>query len=445
MRFSILLLFISAMISCTSVQESPVLSKLSSDTSQDILLFLSTDNPKVEKEVLDRLKHNKVSHEEVKEVLRKSNRSTKPEPGFQFGLQLDHNNKKYPFALYVPDSFDPQKKYPMLVVLHGLGSSGDSIIRSWVERLAGEFIIVCPSYPMGAWWSKTAEEIVLKLIRQVRAGYSVDHNRVLLAGLSNGAIGAYLIGMFYPDYFAGILPIAGSITERYMHFLVNLINTPIYIIQGTHDPIFPVSLTRRVHKILTDMKSPVIYREHEEKGLAHGGHFLPDAEIPGMAEWLKKQRRPTNPPVIRMTREANHMGRIHWARLSKGNQLAALQLPGPEKETMNVQNGKIATLFAVNPAKNKFNIMGKNLMEYELFLNENMVDFDAPVIITTQKIQEANSQLIPSEKILSFNQKVEKDMGMLLHGFKELQDPNLLFDAKVTITFSKTVGYAYRQ
>ena len=84
-------------------------------------------------------------------------------------------------------------------------------------------------------------------------------------------------------------------------------------------------------------------------------------------------------------------------------------------------------------------------MEYELFLNENMVDFDAPVIITTQKIQEANSQLIPSEKILSFNQKVEKNMGMLLHGFKELQDPNLLFDAKVTITFSKTVGYAYRQ
>ena len=91
-----------------------------------------------------------------------------------------------------------------------------------------------------------------------------------------------MTGMFYPDYFAGILTIAGSITERYMHFLVNLVNTPIYIIQGVHDPIFPIDTTRRVHQILTDLKSPIVYREHREKGTAHGGHYLPESEIPAM-------------------------------------------------------------------------------------------------------------------------------------------------------------------
>ena len=56
------------------------------------------------------------------------------------------------------------------------------------------------------------------------------------------------------------------------------------MIQGEHDPVFPIELARRAHKILSDMKSPVVFREHKERGAAHGGHFLPESEVPALVE-----------------------------------------------------------------------------------------------------------------------------------------------------------------
>ena len=330
----------------------------------------------------------------------------------------------------------------MIVILHGAGGNGDAILPQWVKRLKEEFIIVCPSYPMGAWWSFNAEDLVLELIRDIQAAYAVDYNRVFLAGLSNGAVGTYMIGMFHPDRFAGIVPIAGSITERYMHFLVNLKNTPTYMIQGKFDMFFPIKYSRRVHTILTDMKYPVVYREHAEKGRGHGGHFLPEGEVPAMIEWLKKQVRQTSPPVIRMTREANHMGKINWARLAKGHKLAALQIPGPEREPMTVRDGKISTLFAISKGNNEFEIMGQNLLAFEIYLHSDLVDFDKPVIISSRHILEKDNQLIPGEKKLSFHQMVKKDTALLLLDYKDRRDPELLFDAKVSISLENETQVA---
>ncbi len=406
----------------------------------DVDLFLLTDDAAVESGVLERLRRMNVSHETIKSILRDNPSGKFAATGLQRGQKFEQGPSQYGYAVYAPESMQPGKSYPLAVVLHGAGSTGDAIIETWVERLGKEFIVLCPSYPMGAWWAKPAEDLVLNLIQKVQASYPVDTNRIFLAGLSNGAIGAYMIGMFYPDYFAGIIPIASAITPRYMHFLVNLRNTPVYIIQGVHDPIFPIQLTRQVHKILTDMKYPVIYREHDKKGAAHGGHFLPADEIGPMVNWIKQQKRQPLPQTVRMTREANHLDRVYWVRLSKGVQLAALQIPGPEKEPMQLRDGKIATLFAVQKGDNEIQVMGKNILEFEVFLNSEMVDFDAPVKITTQDMREEGNKIIAGEKQLRYSGKVEKDLGTLLRSFKENRDPAMLFDAKVTVSLEKTLA-----
>ena len=71
----------------------------------------------------------------------------------------------------------------MAIVLHGMGGSGDNTVAKWAERLNKEFIVLCPSYPMGAWWARPAEDMVLALIDHIRSLYNVDDNRVFLAGL----------------------------------------------------------------------------------------------------------------------------------------------------------------------------------------------------------------------------------------------------------------------
>lgn len=412
------------------------------DLKADIDLFLNTSDPDVEVQVLKRLKGRNVSHESVKTLLRQQAKSSKEKVGLQTGLKFNSNGKEYPYALYHPESVSADTALPLIVVLHGMGGNGDTTLPKWVERLNQNFIVVCPSYPMGAWWARPAEELVLELIDHTRSKYNVDSNRIFLAGLSNGAIGTYMIGMFYPDRFAGLIPIAGSITPRFMNFLVNLRNTPIYMIQGAHDPIFPIQLSRRINQILSDMRYPVVYREHGEKGAAHGGHFLPENEIPDMLEWIKKQKRTLNPDVVRMTREGNHLGTIHWARLTKGKNLAALELPGPGNSKPKNQDGKIATLFAVRKGNNQFEVMGQNIVEYDLFFNTDTVDFDKPVTITTQKIQNQNNKLVPGEKKISYQNIVKKDLAVLLYEFKKFRDPNRLYDATVNILLETTLVQA---
>ena len=430
-------------VACTATNKQKAIDS-NYDSAADIDLFLSTSDETVENQVIDRLKSHDVDSAQIKQLLRATLPRLSQNPrGLQSNLKVKIKQKKYTYALYVPDLVSPDM--PMIVIMHGMGGSGANTIQKWVERLEDKFVILCPTYPMGAWWSQNAENFILQLINEIRAKYPIDPNRIFLSGLSNGAIGAYLMGMFYPDRFAGVVPIAGGITKRLMSFLVNLNNTPMYIIQGEFDPIFPISLSRRTYKILSDFKSPVIYREHKKRGAAHGGHFLPESEVPALVEWLNKQKRNTSPKVIRITREENHMERFFWARVSKGLKLAALQIPGPEMEPLNIHDGKIATLFAIDRGNNRFTVRGKNVIEFEVYLSSDRVDFEKPVVVTFQTIQDKGNKLAPGEKFIAFNQKVKKDAGVLLRGFKGSRDPNVFFDAKITVSTQKTVEFAATQ
>ena len=406
----------------------------------DVELFLSTHSVEVEARVLDRLELNNISHEDIKAVLRDKHKDHAEPTGLHLNMDIEYKGKKYPYSIFVPET--GETAYPMIVILHGSGGSGEATIEPWIKRLHNEFIIVCPSYHMGAWWTITAEELILELTRKTRAQYPVDYNRVFLAGLSNGAVGAYMAGMFHPDYFAGIVPIAGAVTERYMHFLVNLNNTPIYMIQGRDDPFFPIEYSRRIHQILSDMKYPVVYREHAETGMAHGGHFLPESEVPALYDWLKIQKRKINSPVVRMTREANRLDRIQWARVAKGHKLAALQIPGPGEESVNVHDGKIASLFATHKERNEFEIVGQNLLEYELYLNTEMLDFDNPVRVVSQKLFTKGEKLVSGDKEVSFFEKIKRDRSVLLQEYKIRRDPHMLYDAKIKVSMENEIETA---
>ena len=217
------------------------------------------------------------------------------------------------------------------------------------------------------------------------------------------------------------------------------------MIHGAKDPIFPVSYLRRVNRILSDMKYPVIFREHKESGMAHGGHFLPDAEIAPMAAWLSVQERIITPRTIRMTREGNHLDSIFWARISKGKKMAALQIPGPEKENLNIQDGKVATLFATLKTENRIEVMGKNLIDYEIYLSSEMIDFSKSVTVLNREIIDEGKGLVPGESTVGFNGMVRKDLGVLLRSYKRRRDPDLIFDAVLPISLKPTTQIAWNR
>ena len=83
--------------------------------------------------------------------------------------------------------------------------------------------------------------------------------------------------------------------------------------------------------------------------------------------------------------------------------------------------------------------MGENIVEYDLFFNTDTVDFDKIVTITTQKIQNQNNKLVAGEKKISYQNKIKKDLAVLLYGYKRFRDPHRLYDAKVNILLETTL------
>ncbi|MFQ5483582.1 MAG: hypothetical protein ACE5ER_12590, partial [Nitrospinaceae bacterium] len=411
------------------------------DLQSEVKRFLIAYDPAEEKEILDGMKSRGIGLDRVQEILQTPPQDQAGKSGLHFQLPMKSEGQSYNYSLFAP-KLEPGKTYPLVLVLHGAGGNGESTLKRWVSRLDNEFIIACPTYPLGAWWSLRAEKMVLEMIRQVRSSYPVDVDRIVLAGLSNGAVGAFMIGMFHPDQFAGIAPISGTITERYMHFLVNLMHTPVYAIQGRHDPIFPVRYSRRVQKILKGLRYSAIYREHQKKGRAHGGHFLPEEEIPTLVAWMKARRRQVNPRIIRMVREGNHLDPILWAGVTKGYKLAALQIPGPEKEPLNIKDGKIATLIATRRKNNLITVQGKYFLEFELYLNRNLIDYNKPVTVTFQGIKEKEGKLVPGDKKVLFKGMVTPDLEVLLRSYKQRRDPKLLYDVKLSISLEDKVQIA---
>ncbi len=410
----------------------------------DIDLFLSTQDPLEEQKALANLKAHNLTNDIAKTYLRSLSTDHKGLPGQHLTQKINLNKNNYTYSLYSPKFENSSKPLPLVVILHGMGGSGRFTLQKWMERLGDDFIIVCPSYPGGAWWSFRAEDLVFNVIQKVKQKYPVDPNRIILIGLSNGAIGAYMMGMFYPDYFSGIVPIAGAVTERYMHFLVNLGNTPLYSIQGFYDPMFPITYSRRISKILNDMKYPLTYREHKEKGQGHGGHFLPESEVPDLIKWMKSISRQPHPNIIRLVREANHLDSVHWAQVIKGKKMAALQIPGPEGEPVNLKDGKIATLIATHKESNLFELVGKNLLAFKIFLDAERVNFEEPITITFQELKEENKKFIKGPKIVSFKGKVKKSLKVLLTHYKLRRDPELLYDAVIPVSLEEDVQFAFR-
>src|SRR3989475_3860574 len=116
-----------------------------------------------------------------------SGRSYRVEPvGTLPSRELRLAERVFSYGLYVPDSYRPDKPYGLVICLHGAGFTGDTYLERWQTRLGEGYILACPTLPMGDWWTRIAEDLVLATISAVEARYHVDPNLVFLTGMSNG-------------------------------------------------------------------------------------------------------------------------------------------------------------------------------------------------------------------------------------------------------------------
>jgi predicted peptidase len=121
------------------------------------------------------------------------------------------------YSLYLPQGYkgSSNKKWPIIVFLHGAGERGTNIWKAsthgptkYIEKHPDfPFILVTPLCPDDHKWS---DDVVLGILDQVIDKYAVDTNRIYLTGLSMGGYGTWSLGATYPGRFAAIAPICGG-------------------------------------------------------------------------------------------------------------------------------------------------------------------------------------------------------------------------------------------
>jgi hypothetical protein len=267
-------------------------------------------------------------------------------------------------------------------------------------------------------------QLVLARHQHVQRRYHVDPDRMFLTGMSNGGIGAWLIGMHDAPLFAGLAPMASGLDDVLMPFLANLRNTPVYIIHGAKDQVMPVELSRSISRELTALGYPHVYREHQREHPMAGGHYFPREELPDLVTWLNRQRRDPMPAKLTLVREASHFQPFSWVRLDATDPIAAFSDDLVDKRDDRIKRREFARLDATVVAPNRIEVKTERVQRYSLFLNSQLIDAAKPITVFT------NGQL-------SFEGTVTASLDTLLRQARLRQDPRQLFPIQVAVTVQK--------
>src|SRR5262245_32747360 len=139
-------------------------------------------------------------------------------------------NKKRAIYLFVPESVKSGTPAPLIVLLHGSGRNGLTLVDKWKDLAAKEgLIVVGPDSLDPSVWNAPADgpEVLRDLVENLKSRYSINSRRVYLFGHSGGAVFALYMSLLESQYFAAAAIHAGAIGKDDPAIAIAKRKTPI--------------------------------------------------------------------------------------------------------------------------------------------------------------------------------------------------------------------------
>lgn len=159
------------------------------------------------------------------------------------------------YLISYPKGFQKDKKYPLVIFLHGAGFRDETTDRlqknacvtNFLKRQdARGYVFLAPLCQSGTWYELMS--VLVSLVKTYREISYIDETRVHLTGNSMGGYGTWALATMHPNWFASAMPISGGGIGA---FAMNLINLPVRAFHGlldkTVDPIESLQMVKAVN------------------------------------------------------------------------------------------------------------------------------------------------------------------------------------------------------
>jgi predicted peptidase len=253
--------------------------------------------------------------------------------GYTVHKFTDAKGQSLPYYLYIPAHYNPQQKYPLVLMLEGSGESSNlkrtpeqnrqilfhaSYVQVWSAQYSGRYnphiqqrwpcFVVVPQLTAPQQWvnvddskgsykqpSQPSTSLLLtkELLDALQQEYSgIDAHRLYVTGLSLGGYGVWDAIERWPDYFAAAAPVAGA-GDPSPSKAALLIHLPIWDFHGSKDPRVPTSGSREMIKAIEAAGGHPRYTEFA--GAGHGvwgrAYGTDAGYVPDFLPWLFSQRK----------------------------------------------------------------------------------------------------------------------------------------------------------
>lgn len=234
------------------------------------------------------------------------------------------------YALYVPHSYDPSRKYPLIVALHEEDSNhiaelkhvfalparyGENSLQTLMTLPVlpdANYVVVCPFARGNMGYQGVAEQDVYDALEDVKRRYSIDEDRVYLTGGSMGGGAALWMALTRPDVWAAVAPVCASPMPGSEEMAGNALNLPVRLFHGDQDPLIPVVTSRQWQKRFLDLGVAVDYVEFP--GVRHNAWDFAYRR-PGLFEWFATQQRNRSPEHVRFSTRSYRYRSAYWLRI----------------------------------------------------------------------------------------------------------------------------------
>lgn len=231
---------------------------------------------------------------------------TKDDIDFRKDVFIGKNNDRLPYRLFVPLGYDSNRKYPLLLWLHSNDGRGSDNIRQltrenqlgthfWISsdvQTKFPMFVLVPQCPSGQSWAEPEFnqpskwlDLTMQALAKVEKSFSIDPDRVYIAGQSMGGIGVWSALQNYRGTWGGAIVISSYDTFSDIPAVVEV---PLWVFQGDEDPAVPVTMVRSMMAQLKKAHANLRYTEYRRAN----HEIWPKAFAePDLLPWLSAQKR----------------------------------------------------------------------------------------------------------------------------------------------------------